>query len=564
MKPYFEAGLSTIYNADCLEVLREMPDDSIDLLATDPPYGLSPTNNQRHGMTQKATKGFMCKAWDVLPDIEIWRECLRVLKPGAFAFVMCIPRQDCLSRMIISLEDAGFNVSYSPIYWVTAQGFPKAQNISKAVDKRNGRTLKLYKEIGRHIKVKREASGYTIKQMNEMFGYVAGCAWWESQNDNNVRLPNLPDWLRLKELIGTDDKYTEIIKREEAIGGKIGERIRGNAGFSKEQVSRPWKEHIGEEYDITAASTPQAKALDGSYTMNLKPAVEVVLVVQKPMTSKTYVGQALLWYEEREKLKAQGIPEDQLSQHTHQGLGSAWLDDCRIPYESEGDIVSVHGYQGEDAMGAMKGNPVKGQPQYTQPQGRFPSHLLVSDNALDDGRGHKSSGIYKQGGNVEWYGGKSDFKHTAFNDSGSFSRYFSLDKWFEERLRQLPASVQKTFPFLLVPKASKSEKNKGCEELPEKQMYKCDGSGQSLEIFGTTDGGRKPRSNTHPTVKSLKLFSYLITLGSREGDTVLDPFMGSGTTILAAQMLGRKGIGIELDAGYVEIAKARLSQARLL
>ena len=112
MKSYFENSMSTIYNADCLEVLREMEDDSVDLLASDPPYGIS----------------FMGRSWDkALPSIEIWRECLRVLKPGAFAFVMCIPRQDCLSRMIISLEDAGFRVDFSPIYWATAQGFPKAE-----------------------------------------------------------------------------------------------------------------------------------------------------------------------------------------------------------------------------------------------------------------------------------------------------------------------------------------------------------------------------------------------------------------------------------------------------
>ncbi|KKL96522.1 hypothetical protein LCGC14_1843610, partial [marine sediment metagenome] len=63
----------------------------------------------------------MGKSWDkALPDINVWKECLRVLKPGAFAFVMSIPRSDCLSRMIISLEDAGFRVDFTPIYWAYA------------------------------------------------------------------------------------------------------------------------------------------------------------------------------------------------------------------------------------------------------------------------------------------------------------------------------------------------------------------------------------------------------------------------------------------------------------
>lgn len=73
---------------------------------------------------QKADKGFMGKVWDVMPDKEIWRECLRVLKPGAFAFVMSIPRMDCLSRMGVSLEEAGFKTSFSLIYWCFASGFP--------------------------------------------------------------------------------------------------------------------------------------------------------------------------------------------------------------------------------------------------------------------------------------------------------------------------------------------------------------------------------------------------------------------------------------------------------
>jgi len=54
--------------------------------------------------------------------------------------------------------------------------------------------------------------------------------------------------------------------------------------------------------------------------------------------------------------------------------------------------------------------------------------------------------------------------------------------------------------------------------------------------------------------------SYLITVGSREGDVILDPFLGTGTTAVAAKMLGRRYIGYEIDAGYCDIAKARLKQ----
>jgi hypothetical protein len=112
-----------LLTGDNLIELKKLPADSIDLLCTDPPYGYS----------------FMGKDWDkAVPSVELWRECLRVLKPGAFAFIMSAPRSDVLSRMIVRVEDAGFRVDFTPIFWTYASGFPKAANIGKMVDKRNG------------------------------------------------------------------------------------------------------------------------------------------------------------------------------------------------------------------------------------------------------------------------------------------------------------------------------------------------------------------------------------------------------------------------------------------
>jgi len=92
---------NNILLGDSQERLKSVPDNSIDLMVTDPPYGI----------------GFMGKDWDkALPKSEIWQECLRVLKPGAFAYVMCGTRQDVLSRMIASLEAAGFRVDFTSLY----------------------------------------------------------------------------------------------------------------------------------------------------------------------------------------------------------------------------------------------------------------------------------------------------------------------------------------------------------------------------------------------------------------------------------------------------------------
>ena len=115
----------------------------------------------------------------------------------------------------------------------------------------------------------------------------------------------------------------------------------------------------------------------------------------------------------------------------------------------------------------------------------------------------------------------------------------------------------KTFPFLIVPKASKSEKNRGLEGMESKQV--TDGNIRSNPETARKYGANSsPRKNAHPTVKPIKLMSYLIMLASREGDVVLDPFVGSGTTCIAAKQLKRDYIGIDLNREYVDIAEARL------
>jgi site-specific DNA-methyltransferase (adenine-specific) len=108
-------------------VLKTLKDESIDMLACDPPYNL----------------GFMGLLWDkALPPKEVWSECYRVLKPGSFIAVMSSPRSDVLYRMIKDLEDAGFDMSFSPIMWTYHSGFPKASDTSKMIDKRLGGVVK--------------------------------------------------------------------------------------------------------------------------------------------------------------------------------------------------------------------------------------------------------------------------------------------------------------------------------------------------------------------------------------------------------------------------------------
>ena len=111
-------GDACLYLGDCLEILPNLP--KADACITDPPYGLS----------------FMGKRWDYdVPSVEVWAECLRVLKPGGHLLAFAGTRTQ--HRMAVRIEDAGFEIR-DMIAWVYGSGFPKSMDVSKAIDRAAG------------------------------------------------------------------------------------------------------------------------------------------------------------------------------------------------------------------------------------------------------------------------------------------------------------------------------------------------------------------------------------------------------------------------------------------
>lgn len=419
---------------DCAETLKKYPDETFDCIVTDPPYGYS----------------FMGKQWDkALPSLEALKECHRVLKSGAFGFFMSAPRQDVLSRMILRLEEAGFQTGFTSIYWVYASGFPKSAAMDKLIDNRFG--------VEREVIGNKKRSGSAYMKEQEHY-----------QMDNG-----------------------------KAIDGRDSELIRIRVESMKQNG-----------VDITAPATEQAKQFEGSFAgFQPKPALEIIIVCMKSLSKKTYVDQALT-----------------------NGKGVTWLGDCRIPYESDDDNKrSGNKESSETSTYGWAGTSSIYKSGERNDEGRFPANLLVSDNVLDRGiidKGTKPHPLNSKTDKYEGWGSSLTKKTGVianYGDSGDFSRYFDLDAWFKSKL---PEQAQKTYPYLIVAKPSKGEKNKYCE-------------------------------NKHPTVKPLKLMSYLITMGSREGDLILDPFAGSGTTCEAARLLNRKFVGCEMSEEYLSVLEAR-------
>jgi len=392
-----------LFNGDSAEVLKELKDNSVDLLATDPPYGLS----------------FMGKDWDkVLPPTEIWDECYRVLKPGAFIAVMSSPRSDLLYRMIKDLEDAGFDMSFSPIYWTMHSGFPKASDTSKMIDKRGGDKYVDAMRFGEYIKQVRTEKGIGITKIDkDLFDGSTQYSWYEGRPAGQ-NLPTPEAYNKIKEYLGIDDRFDFIFELDET---NIVDEIPMTFGIGSSQ------ERHGDTKKITEPSTDLAKKYEGSKLgFQPKPAVEHIIIGMKPHGSKSYI-----------------------------------------------------------------------------------------DNVLN----------------------------------------------FEA----LPDNIKMTYPFIQVPKPAKKEKDFGLDNIEAKEgrigaTYSA--NQDSSKMGGNPDKPTLAKKNFHPTTKPVKLMSYIITLFTREGDWVIDPFLGSGTTGLASKLINRHFVGIEREKEYFDICEERLSVSR--
>ena len=138
-----------IYHGDNLQVLKTLPDNSVDSVVTDPPYGLK----------------FMGKQWDYdVPSVELWKECYRVIKPGGY--LLSFGRSRTYHRMATKVEDAGFEIR-DQIMWVYGSGFPKSHDVGKYIDKMKGNVRQV-------IAVKKNPKkGMRFKYENDNSGWIA-------------------------------------------------------------------------------------------------------------------------------------------------------------------------------------------------------------------------------------------------------------------------------------------------------------------------------------------------------------------------------------------------------
>tara|TARA_R100000329_G_scaffold99925_2_gene82474 strand:+ start:4283 stop:5803 length:1521 start_codon:yes stop_codon:yes gene_type:complete len=476
---------------DSLERLKELPENSVDSIVTDPPYGLS----------------FMGKKWDYdVPSRELWAQCLRVLKPGGHLIAFAGSRT--YHRLAINVEDAGFEIR-DQIMWIYGSGFPKSLNISKAIDK---------------------AAGAERVDLG----------------------PNPND---------------------------------------REQNSAIDFNGKGNDSRITAPATDDAKKWEGWGTA-LKPAHEPCVLARKPISENN-------------------IPNNVLKHDT----GAINIDDCRIKagedHAKNTNRKSVKGHWGES----------EGTETEAHENGRFPANVILDGEAgemLDEqsGTSRSSDAVRKnkqEGEKLTMVGkihGEGGSETHGFNDQGGASRFF-LNVEKESPSGRYPANVihdgsdevRDEFPdtkhssavnmhheeyipnnknevygegmgggahpgfddvdtsaarFFYCAKASRKEREAGLEDFESAQVTdRKDTTGVGSD--NPRNRGNKLRKNIHPTVKPVALMRYLCRLVTPPGGKILDPFLGSGTTGIAALLEGFDFIGCEISQEYADIATARMA-----
>jgi len=513
--------------------MKTIPDNSVGAVVTDPPYGLGRTPNiidvlkdwLGKGYHEVNGGGFMGQKWDsFVPQRSTWKEIYRVLKPGGH--LLSFGGTRTYDWIVLGLRLAGFEIR-DTIMWIYGSGFPKSNNISHSIDKKACRE-KLENKLGRRP-TKEE-----FKEAWKNFREITG----------NYQLPDVADGLRKK---GWECSNTTEV---------------GIFGVSGQQ-------------NITGPVTPEAKKWDGWGTA-LKPACEPIVVARKPLSEKTVAENVLKW-----------------------GTGGINIDEGRVEYKKN-DWEARNQRAGINAKNINYGKHGKRFLQQMDskysltPRGRYPANVIHDDSeevvALFPNTGTSYRPNLRRGkivSKIYMNGLVRDGYPTAIgvNDKGSAARYFkSCPPNKEEKRGRFPANIildeeagrllegqsgmlksggangkRKNGPYSNS-RTWKVSNTKGADiknGLPPSQ-------GGASRFFYCAKASKSERNrgldgcNIHSTVKPIALMKYLVKLVTPPKGIVLDPFAGSGSTLIACKELGFNYIGIDNIPEYCEIARRRI------
>lgn len=280
-------------------------------------------------------------------------------------------------------------------------------------------------------------------------------------------------------------------------------------GFPKYYNIKKRLEKYYENGTVSGITPELIQRFDGWGT-DIKPAHEPILIARKPLD---------------------GTLVENLIEH---GTGAYNVDGCRIGYESEADRSESQEKQSRTRGGFSNETGIYGggkQSGFKKTSGRFPANFIIDQRMatkLDEQSGitksarvAKTKAAYDGESSTGFVRGVSN-RGNQYNDTGGASRFFKT-------IRYDPLDF---VPFFYCAKAKNKERDMGMDER-----------------------------NTHPTVKPIELFCYLIRLVTPPGGKTMDPFMGSGTSGIASLLEGVDYVGIENESDHMEIAQKRITYA---
>lgn len=600
---------------DCrLAMAMLMAPDSVDSIVCDPPYGLSKEPDMAEVLThwlngddyEHSSNGFMGRSWDsFVPGPSVWREAYRVLKPGGHLIAFFGTRTYDLG--VLALRLAGFEVR-DQLAWVFGSGFPKSHSVDKATQKivedRYGKErcdcvdcgngLSLGDDAGRGIRAAPRDDGWTGGGPTESVGdpqlSVETEGWPGSlrqllENDR----PSAPGSQAVEEAVlfeGLRERGPETAgqrdpsiragveeptgRNSQATAGLSGVRedarterggpsrssfeavsLRGNepasqsrgavrllpssgGGDDRTSPVRDPNRYYARSVDLddfgrseravarvcSWCGLPDAEWLESLVPLGsaLKPAYEPIVLCRKPLSEPTVAANVLRW-----------------------GTGALNIDGCRI-----GDEVLPEQKAGQARIGTFERTDMV-TPERT---GRWPANLA------HDGSDEVRAGFPDSKGQLASVG-------PANGDRSSVNTYGDYGPRPETPPRGDSGSAAR---FFYCAKASKSDRNAGLEDLPERPTAASEfrpnhTEGAAAGEDGNPYGRWSPVRNVHPTVKPTALMQWLVRMVTPPGGLVLDPFTGSGSTGRAAIREGFSFVGCEMTPEYAEIARLRIDHA---
>lgn len=485
---------ANLYQDDCLNVLKELETSSIDSIVTDPPYGIS----------------FMAKKWDYdVPSEAIWRECLRVLKPGGH--LLCFAGTRTHHRMAARIEDAGFEIR-DMIAWVYGSGFPKSHNLQND-----------WQGWGTALKPALEPITMARKLLE---GTVA-----ENVLMHGVGAINI-DKCRVEHVTVADGNLSLNPHLRLQINGGNGGNI-----ISHEHDRRVMIPHIAGRWPANLIHDGSEEVLAGFPVTGPSP--------------KQYTKKKAGWLTPGSEHQESDL---QSREYGDTGSAARFFQQCKGDYNEEWQDQNLTRSSADTAE------------QSSSLQNLLAATVQKAAAIWPNLAGILSSEQTAAFTPVTLNESKA-ISETVMQTMASIASGFLQESQHERRtpcgsLVRTAATQKPTGITTITTSLCRSDGSVEAATFIITQTS-LDLGGQVSRFNYCAKASKQDRENdnNHPTVKPTDLMRYLCRLVTPPNGLVLDPFMGSGSTGKAAMMEGFQFIGIEREAEYFDIACARIERA---